>query len=1053
MGKRAYKKKSDARKRPRSHTRLFPLVLGFFFLSGITGLIYEILWTRMIVSIIGSAPFAVSIVLSVFMGGLGLGSYLASKRIDEVREPGRLLEIYGLLELVVGVYGLFLPIALRVFRPLYTVIYNGVFHHFMLYNLLTFAGCAAILLLPATCMGATLPVLSRFYIRRIGQVGSHLGQLYGINTIGAAVGSLLCGFWIIGWWGVWVALGIAVVFNVLIGIICITLGGSNRHAKPAPAAEADRHVDITYDPSGFGHIALAVFAVSGFCAMAYEVIWTRLLELIAGPTTFSFTLVVTIFILGLALGSMLFGRLADRFGRAELLLVGTQALAALSVLAVSQILGNSQFLFAKLIYEFQDRFTTLMLMKSAVIFSLMFLPTFLLGATFPLVGKIYTRSTAAVGRSIGFAYAVNTAGAVLGSFCAGFVIIPVLGKEHGIRMLVILQLLTAFGAGLYIAVKNMVSRRVLVPAALALILGMAGIARYPHWDRLMLAVGKYQRTVTFDIGSLGWFDSLFNWSDHYQSGEIDELMYFGDGIGGFTTVVKTAGLLGVDEYSLFNSGKAEASSAGFDMFTQTMLAHFPMIFHPRPRSVMVLGLASGITAGEVLHYPVERLDVVDINEQVVEASGFFAPWNNNVLDDPRTELIIQDARAHIQMTDRMYDVIISEPSNPWMAGLASLFTREFFEAFDRHLNDGGVFCQWMHSYQIDWENFSLIGRTFLSQFPNSVLVTFNPDRPWPDYLLIGMKGDRTLDPITARTNFPYAGKSTNMVFRNPDVLFSLILAENLDELFGDGPLNTDSMPLLEFNAPKQAYSNDPAIPENIMARRKLTRQTLDIRRQYLSDVDYQLDLLEMLYGFDVPRGDFVTLEKATPGQRDRYRRIVFDYCARNVLTDFSFIPDDEIREEAIEHHIAAMYEAVERSLSPHFIYTHLGNLAGQRGDDDAAYACYEQAIQSEPEYDLPYYDIGLIEESRGNTAEAARYYRMALARNPRNAYAHNNLAIILAGQNNLQEAVRHYREALAVDPTLSITHLNLGHALRSLGQTEEGDRHIRQGQLLQQQGN
>ncbi|MFC1485832.1 fused MFS/spermidine synthase, partial [Candidatus Latescibacterota bacterium] len=813
MGKRTHKiKKSAAQKHAPSYTRLFPIVLGFFFLSGITGLIYEILWTRMIVSIIGSAPFAVSIVLSVFMGGLGLGSYLASKRVDEVREPGRLLRIYGLLELIVGAYGMLLPVVLWIFRPLYAALYNSVFHHFMLYNLLTFAGCAVILILPATCMGATLPVLSRFYIQRISHVGSHLGQLYGVNTIGAAIGSLLCGFWIIGWWGIWVALGIAVAFNILIGLTCISLGGSARYAKPAPDIEPDQHIPVTIFPSGFGWIALTVFAVSGFCAMAYEVIWIRLLELITGPTTFSFTLVVAIFIFGLALGSMFFGHLADRFGRTELLLVGTQIAAALGALAVSQILGNSQFLFAKLIYQFQDRFTTLMLMKSAVIFSLMFLPTFLFGATFPLVGKIYTRSAASVGRSVGFAYAVNTIGAVLGSFCAGFIIIPLIGKENGIRFLVTLQLLTAFGAGLYLVVRQKAYRRALVPVALAVLIGMVGIARYPHWNRLMLAIGKYHRAGTYYLDTIGWFDSLFNWSGRYTSGVTDELVYFGDGIGGFTTVVKTINLLGVNEYSLLNSGKAEASSSNFDMLTQTMLTHFPMMFHPDPRSVMVLGLASGVTAGEVLHYPVERLDVIDINDQVVEASRFFAPWNNHVLDDPRTELIIQDARAHIQMTNRMYDVIISEPSNPWMAGLASLFTREFFEALNRHLNDGGIFCQWMHSYQIDWENFSLIGRTFISQFPHSILVTFNPGRPWPDLLLIGMKGDRTLDPRTAHENFPYAQKSTNMVLPNPDVLFSLILAENLDELFGDGPLNTDSMPLLEFNAPKQAYANDPMIP-------------------------------------------------------------------------------------------------------------------------------------------------------------------------------------------------------------------------------------------------
>lgn len=207
-----------------SVTLLFVLILSCFFISGLTGLIYQILWVRMIVKIIGSAPFAVTIVLTVFMGGLGLGSYLAGRVIDRVKRPLKLVRIYGLLELCVGAYGLLLPLLLDIFQPLYSVLYNRFFENFLGYNLLTLLGCTFLLILPVTCMGATLPVLSRFFVSSLTHVGTRVGRLYGLNTIGAAAGSLLCGFWLINDLGVWGTLVFAIFLNTGIGIICLLIG-------------------------------------------------------------------------------------------------------------------------------------------------------------------------------------------------------------------------------------------------------------------------------------------------------------------------------------------------------------------------------------------------------------------------------------------------------------------------------------------------------------------------------------------------------------------------------------------------------------------------------------------------------------------------------------------------------------------------------------------------------------------------------------------------------------------------------------------------------------
>ncbi|MHC4433848.1 MAG: fused MFS/spermidine synthase, partial [Planctomycetota bacterium] len=357
----------------RSTKRIETLVLVCFFLSGLTGLIYEILWTRMIVKIIGSAPFAVSIILTIFMGGLGLGSYLAGRTVDRIKEPIRLVRVYGILELVIGAYGLIIPVLLMAFKPLFSILYNQLFSHFMLYNLLTFVGCAILLCIPVICMGATLPILCRFYVTKLSHLGTHAGRLYGLNTIGAALGALVCGFWLVELLGVGGSLIVAVLVNGVIGLSCLLIrckatidriaaNGAACDSQESPqTVGAQRTIPTEYRGAANG--ALVIFAVSGFCAMAYEVIWTKLLGLIIGPTTYSFTIVLVTFILGLALGSMIFGWLADKSSKTVWLLIFTQVAAAFFVLATSQLLGNSQLFFAKMIFNFKDQFVLLSLAK------------------------------------------------------------------------------------------------------------------------------------------------------------------------------------------------------------------------------------------------------------------------------------------------------------------------------------------------------------------------------------------------------------------------------------------------------------------------------------------------------------------------------------------------------------------------------------------------------------------------------------------------------------------------------------------------------------------
>ncbi len=1046
------------KKKTRTPSQLALLILVCFFLSGFTGLIYEVLWTRMIVKIIGGAPFAISIILTIFMGGLGLGSYLAGRVVDRVKQPEELVRLYGYLELMVGAYGLVLPGLMALFRPLFAAMYNGVFEYGMIYNLLTFAGCALLLILPVTFMGATLPVLSRFYVSRLGHLGTHTGRLYGLNTIGAGFGSLATGFWLIAWFGMWGTLATAVALNAAIGLTCVLVGGRARITRGRPAeAGATGPAEVAETPpraviSG----ALVIFAVSGFCSMSYEVIWTKLLGLIVGPTTYSFTVVLVTFIIGLALGAMLFGWLADRTRKPAPLLLVTQVAAAAAALGVSQVLGNSQLFFTKLIATFQDNFTALNAAKAALLFLFMLPPTLCLGATFPLVGKIFTPSTARVGRSIGFAYAVNTIGAVLGSFLAGFVIVPALGKANGLSLVIAIQLAGALVFGWVLLRAGAVRRRIWLPAAGAAAAALVLVFAYPRWDHRLLALGKYHRIADQGVKAdqVGWWSALLRGPEILAPLFNADVVYYGDGVAGTTTVLKTRDAMGNEDLSMTNAGKPEASTRG-DMPTQTLLAHFPLLFGNEAKQVMVVGLASGVTAGEILRYPIERLDIVEISREVVTASEYFRPWNHGVLDDPRARLIVQDGRAHLAMTAAEYDVVISEPSNPWMAGLATLFTRDYFTYAREALTEGGMFVQFIHTYQMDWPTFAMVGRTFADVFPNALLVATSPDTASNDLMLVGIKGSGPLNLARAREMGQYCRQGGNFAVRDPAVLVRLVRAQNLKELFGGGPLNTDSHPRLEYAAPKLLYRSDPEIAARIAAGGRLTEPLARLKEKVATEVESQIDFLEYELSVHLPMHGFVppilAYDRATPAQRARHDSLLCAYCRQNPVV-LSLCQDERARESCAACQIEGLEATVAAGRATAMTYSYLAFLYSRGGQTDKLPALYREWVQSDPREAKAYHGLAAALIERNNLTEAlpalltadrenpgnpviltdlgylygrmgrpdlARdYFGRALQADIRYARAHMGMGAAEATAGNIPAAIAHYREALRLDPAL-----------------------------------
>ncbi|MHC4160242.1 MAG: tetratricopeptide repeat protein [Planctomycetota bacterium] len=565
---------------------------------------------------------------------------------------------------------------------------------------------------------------------------------------------------------------------------------------------------------------------------------------------------------------------------------------------------------------------------------------------------------------------------------------------------------------------------------------------FPVWNRLLLSRGKYHRfdEMQAAIRNTGWLETLLHRPEILTKLEQGELVYYGDGIGGFTTVLKYPYPLGSIKYSMANSGKIDASSRG-DMKTQTLLAHFPMLFHRDPKTVMVLGLASGITAGEVLHYPVEQLDVIDISREVVTASDFFLPWNNNVLSNPTTNMIVQDGRAHLQLTRQKYDVIISEPSNPWMAGLATLFTRDFFALAKDRLNENGIFVQFIHSYQMDWHTFALVGRAFEKVFPNSLLVLTAPSGAGSDYLLVGFKGKGKLTLENAQQKLSYARQSKNITLADPKLLCRLIVSEDLQRLFGSGPLNTDNWPRLEFAAPKLMYIKDPMTAMNIRSRKWLSPQTNRIVQQITTDVDLQIDFAVYALSVYQPFRDMVDLSKATPSQKERFFKLMETYCVNNSI-DTDIFGDDALKQRCYSIQIEVIEDKIDSMPDKAISYLYLGNLYYEKGVLDEAIRYFSEALRIKPELAEAHYNLGVALAQQGRLDEAITHFTRALRVNSDLADAHYNLGIALAWQGKLDEAIRHFTEVLRVKPDNSKARVHLGIALARQDRLDEAVTHF-----------
>jgi spermidine synthase len=950
-------------------------------------------------------------------------------------------------------------------------------------------------------MGATFPIAADWLSKRGREsfsTGGDAAALYAANTAGAAAGAVAAGFWLIPALGLrgttWVGVGLNLIAAA--GALWITTfnaepaelaeripsqtknipepslkrGSLSSRASRAAKREAlrvPRALRLTASSSP--RLACAAVAISGAAALAYEVAWTRLLALVIGPTTYAFATMAAAFITGLAIGSAAAAGVSRRTPRPAIWLgVMLVAGAVASMAAAWYAATRLPLIVAAQVADPNVIFSHVVAAQALGVALLLLPTTVALGATFPFALAVAGHAST-VGRDTARVYAANTLGAIVGALAAGFVLIPQLGLRSTFQTAAILSVLGG-ACCLLIALSELPRAinssslfsgfrgRSLLPAAIATA-SLVTIVALPGWDRELLASGAYK------------------YAPYLQSADRDLILragtleYYNEGAAGTVSVRRLTGTR-----SLAIDGKVDASNGG-DMLTQRLLGLLPVLIHGNARDIAVIGLGSGVTVGSALAPgTVQHADVVEISPEVVEASHYFDDESGRVLAQPAVRLIVGDGRSHLLLTPRHYDVIVSEPSNPWMAGVASLFTREFFEAARARLSPHGLLCQWAHTYDISADDLQSIVRTFAAVFPQGTMWLVGEG----DLLLIGAN-DGALDARLAAIAAGCRKGTTPATLATlgidsaaaPFSLLSLYAGgpREMERYAGQAALQTDDRMALEYSAPRGIYGR--TVSQNGIAIRALlgeqpavVRTAIDVatdadwtsrgvmllraeafglaydafRRALAinsSNIAALTGLSDAAAGFHREQDERLWLttiagrEPANAAVRVELARLMasageFEPALNAAEEALRITPDDPRAAEQVASILADAGDAerltqladrlVERFPDRTEPRYYRATALFLRGRTDDALAAIEPVVNAHPEHARAQNLLGAACATLGRRDCAQAAFQASLRANPRDSSTYVNLAMFHLQNGNAEAASAYFAEALALDP-------------------------------------
>jgi spermidine synthase len=1005
------------------------LLYFLFFCSGVSGLVYQVVWVREFGNVFGNTIHSASLVVAIFMLGLGAGSYAIGAWADRryLRAPESLLRAYGLVELVIAALGLFVSLALPHLATLAALSSSYVADAtgwFVLSRMSYIAqGAIALGLLgpSAILMGGTLTLLIRHLVRADVESagGWKIAVLYGVNTGGAAAGAFLTDFALVPSLGLTNTQLIAILLNVIAGAGALLLArrtpaGDRKTARVVGGILEPAVVSQHFRPVAWTSLALML---SGFAAMGLEIVWLRHFTLLLGGFRAVFSLVLTVVLVGIGAGSLLGGFIDRRTARPAQALMVVQALLVVTALiglgltSVEALDAHRRAIDVTLasLTPFGRWITELwynarpMLLEAG-------LPALLMGCSFPLGNAVIQHMERAVGSRAGALYLANTVGAVCGSVVTGFVLLPVFGMQASATVLTLAATLAI--APLCLATRTdagVMARPAIAAAAVPALIAAVAIVT---WLRL---------------------------PPDYMLGHSLPRMLEGERVlvvrEGVTEVVAVTEVPGRGR-GLVTNGHPMSSTALLDQRYMRALAHIPLLSMTHPSRVLVIGFGVGnSTHAATLHPSVERVDVADLSREVLGHAGYFRDANKDVLRDPRVSVYVNDGRQHLQMQPAAaYDLITLEPPPIAHAGVAALYSREFYALARTRLKPGGYLSQWLPAYQVPPQTSLAMVRAFIDVFPQSVLLSGTQ----AELLLVGTNGARIeIDP----------GHVARALERVPDVLADLRRLDlgTVTELVGtfvgsadtlaratrDSPPVSDDRPLQEYgvrSAIGSATSGVPASIVDLAATAAWCPRCFDGERPrpVVVGLDAYLALLDEAYHSPA----------APAGAAAAYgaRRILGSAYLGAVVPDTDAVHNvigvTLLREGRYDEAARAFRVALERRPDSVDANRNLGTALAATGQVPDAIEHLRRAVQLAPENGGAQYELGNLLIRQREFRQAEECLRQAVRTLPDFAPAHNSLGIALASTGRLDQAVEQFRRAVALDPEFAEGHRNLELALQ-----------------------
>jgi spermidine synthase len=760
--------------RPES-PRFLPLLLLLFVGSGCAALIYEIVWFQLLQLVIGSSAVSLGVLLGTFMGGMCIGSLFLARVVSRRHHP---LRVYAALELGIGACGLLVLLVMPVVGSVYTAVVGLGLPGILLRGVVS----AAVLLLPTLLMGATLPAIAR-WVETTPRGVSWLGFFYGGNTAGAVVGCLLAGFYLLRVHDMTTTTFVAVAINVVVAVSAFALSRVTPHAS----TESDSPAESRASPPG-STLVYVTIALSGMTALGAEVVWTRLFTLMFGGTTYTFSIILAVFLIGIGLGSAA-GSYASRqisrprraLGIAQFLLVAAIAWTAWNITNSLPFWPVNPELASSPWFQFQVDFVRCLwaILPAACLW----------GASFPLALSAVATPGQDGGRMVGRVYAANTVGAIVGALFLSLIVIAWLGTQQATRLLIALAA---------------------VSAALMLVPAVDGETGKPRFGPRGIAWGITAVAIAVLLGSsvepvpallVGY--GRFSAPRFYNHGDF---IYVGEGMNSSPAVSKLSN--GVLNYH--NAGKVQASSEPQDMRLQRMLGHLTTLLPANPRSVLVIGCGAGVTAGATSINPmVQKVTIAEIEPLVPRVvSKYFGEHNYNVVENPKVHVQIDDARHFLLTTKEKFDAITSDPFDPWVKGAATLYTKEFWEMAKQHLNPGGVVTVFVQLYESGLPAVKSEIATFFEVFPNGIVWGNTYNGAGYDIVLMGQAEPTQInvddvEQRLSRPEFAIVAQSLREIgFNSATDLFSTYAGTGpqLKPWLQDAEINTDNNLRLQYLA-------------------------------------------------------------------------------------------------------------------------------------------------------------------------------------------------------------------------------------------------------------